>query len=539
MKYLIELQQYRRCLFLFIAGFACSIVALAIHMIDPVKIIVQQKMKMTPTSYVFSLWKKPPIDVYVYVYIFNISNADAFLSGEDSSLKLNEIGPYVYQEILENQNVTWNKNGTISYMPRRTVIYRPDMSIGDPNDQYVTIPNIPLLGISSTLHNAGFFVNFPLIRLASALQSKPILNISVYDYLWGYEDSLVLLAGNILPSYINFRKFGLLDRMYDEGDNLVNMNIKENEDMTEEVGRYLSIESINGSPGLEKWGYVREEANETRPENKKCNRIQGASEGTVFPTHMDTRATFRIFRKAFCRPVPIAFAKEVKKNGVPGYLYTIPENFADPPDQNPENECYCFKGECMKKGLLELTPCYYNIPAAASFPHFLDADPTLANGIEGLHPDRKKHESFVILQPDIGIPMHVHSRLQTNLVMRETHYDEKIKRFNNLTIPLFWTDLTIPSLPTDIELLLKLGVVFAPMGQVAFVFILGLGGLSLICYALARLSLILQEEQRREAAAATARRDSRIPLGAATQLCTSIHILPAVKKFTSKSDLFS
>ena len=54
--------------------------------------------------------------------------------------------------------------------------------------------------------------------------------------------------------------------MYDEGDNLVNMNVKDNSDMVEENGRYLSIESINGSPGMSQWGYVPEEGNVTRPE---------------------------------------------------------------------------------------------------------------------------------------------------------------------------------------------------------------------------------------------------------------------------------
>lgn len=39
-----------------------------------------------------------------------------------------------------------------------------------------------------------------------------------------------------------------------------------------------------------------------------------------------------------------------------------------------------------------------DIPAAVSLPHFLDADPSLLEDIEGLKPDREKHESFAILQ---------------------------------------------------------------------------------------------------------------------------------------------
>lgn len=44
----------------------------------------------------FELWKKPPIDIYIKVYIFNITNAEEFLKG-GVKLKVEEIGPYVYQ----------------------------------------------------------------------------------------------------------------------------------------------------------------------------------------------------------------------------------------------------------------------------------------------------------------------------------------------------------------------------------------------------------------------------------------------------------
>jgi scavenger receptor class B, member 1 len=92
-----------------------------------------------------------------------------------------------------------------------------------------------------------------------------------------------------------------------------------------------------------------------------CNRLQGATEGVVYPSHLDKRANFRIFRKAFCRPLPVTFRKEVwTEDGLPGYLYTLADDFADPGDQNPNNECFCRKKTCMKKGLIDITPCYYS-----------------------------------------------------------------------------------------------------------------------------------------------------------------------------------
>lgn len=54
--------------------------------------------------------------------------------------------------------------------------------------------------------------------------------------------------------------------MYDEGNNIVLMNVGHNENMTEEEGRYLSIQLYNGSPGMSQWGYREDNGNETYPE---------------------------------------------------------------------------------------------------------------------------------------------------------------------------------------------------------------------------------------------------------------------------------
>ena len=55
-----------------------------------------QHLQMAPGTLVFGLWRKPPIDVYLKVYIFNITNPKEFLNREED-LKLQEVGPYVYQ----------------------------------------------------------------------------------------------------------------------------------------------------------------------------------------------------------------------------------------------------------------------------------------------------------------------------------------------------------------------------------------------------------------------------------------------------------
>nr|XP_050845801.1 scavenger receptor class B member 1-like isoform X1 [Vespula vulgaris] len=539
MKSTIPLQQFKKCIILFMVGMICTLLSYAIYIINPLKLIIEYNLQLRENSAIYSIWEKPPVDVFIKVYIFNITNPNEFLKGTEK-LKLEEVGPYVYQEFLENTNVTFNDNGTITYIPRRTVFFVPELSKSDPKKDFVTVPNIPMLGITSALYDSGFFINYPFTQLINMIGSEPILNITAYDYLWGYDDTLVKLATDILPSYFNFRKFGLLDRMYDEGQNIININIRKNDDMRDENGRYLSIETYNGSPGLSNWGYREEEDNKTYPENTICNRIRGASEGTMFPPNLDKRAVFRVFRKAFCRTLPIVFKKEVvTEDGIPCYLYVMSEDFLDPPNENPDNECYCRKiKKCHRKGLSDLTACYFNIPAAVSLPHFLNGDSSLINDVEGLHPDPEKHATQVLIQPDIGIAVKVNSRIQTNLVMYDTQYNSKVKPFNNIVIPLFWTDLMIPSLKSDLLFLIKIIVKILPITQTVVMYFLMIIGVTLITLSLT--ASIWKFNQHREQQFDFDRRDSadlRIPLGYGQN--TTIHILSNNEKIKSRSDLYS
>lgn len=57
---------------------------------------------MKPGTYLYNLWQKPPVDVFFKIYLFNITNQERFLSGEDKKLKVEEIGPYVFMQVLSD-----------------------------------------------------------------------------------------------------------------------------------------------------------------------------------------------------------------------------------------------------------------------------------------------------------------------------------------------------------------------------------------------------------------------------------------------------
>jgi scavenger receptor class B, member 1 len=60
-------------------------------------LFLPQKLLFSDDGEIFQLWERPPVDLHLKVYLFNITNHEAFLAGTDSKLNVEEVGPYVYK----------------------------------------------------------------------------------------------------------------------------------------------------------------------------------------------------------------------------------------------------------------------------------------------------------------------------------------------------------------------------------------------------------------------------------------------------------
>lgn len=49
---------------------------------------------------IFQLWERPPVDLFLKVYLFNITNHEDFMAGRDAKIKIEEVGPYVYRWVI-------------------------------------------------------------------------------------------------------------------------------------------------------------------------------------------------------------------------------------------------------------------------------------------------------------------------------------------------------------------------------------------------------------------------------------------------------
>lgn len=97
--------------------------------------------------------------------------------------------------------------------------------------------------------------------------------------------------------------------------------------------------------------------------NPPCSVLQGTYDGTLFPKRFKKEDKFFVYRKAFCRKLAIHYAEQGKLNGIDVYWFKLADNAFDDKPDDPDTICYCNKEKtCPKRGLGNITPCYYSKP---------------------------------------------------------------------------------------------------------------------------------------------------------------------------------
>ncbi|KAL3280403.1 hypothetical protein HHI36_017886 [Cryptolaemus montrouzieri] len=308
---------------------------------EPLLLLRKKVLTLSPGGIFFNMWSKPPVKIYLNLYLFSVTNQEKFINGEEK-LTVKEIGPYCFQETLIHTNATFHPNGTVSFIPIRHLTFIKEKSVGDYKTDRVVTPNLPLVGISAMLRDSSMFTNLGLTMISNTANSKSFVNVTVNQYLFGYEDLLIKLGHTALPTWINFENFGLFDRIFavDNSSNVITMTTDYTKKTPqnplykpEEVKRNYYIQEFNGSPGLRHWEYKDVEGNETNSANSRCNFIGGTFDGSLFPSDLTVNDEFRVYRRAFCRPLTIKALREVNVDGFEAIEFGLDDKFLSVPSK--------------------------------------------------------------------------------------------------------------------------------------------------------------------------------------------------------------
>lgn len=93
------------------------------------------------------MWKSPSIPMTLDIYLYNWTNPEEFLNFTTKP-NLVELGPYVFVEKPDKENITWHpENSTVSYMRKSRFYFDEEKSKGSLDDVITSLNVVPLVRI--------------------------------------------------------------------------------------------------------------------------------------------------------------------------------------------------------------------------------------------------------------------------------------------------------------------------------------------------------------------------------------------------------
>ncbi|KAG5888817.1 hypothetical protein JTB14_016019 [Gonioctena quinquepunctata] len=445
-----------------------TLLGLLLFIFPPYDILMDLRGRMSAGP-VYNMWLEPPIDLVAKIYIFNITNGEEFFGGVDSKIKMREVGPIIYRQKVLHKNIVFNENGTFSYTSNRKLVYSPEDNPIDLRNATVIMPNLAGLVIPSYFANSPYMVKFLVNAMMRRHNTKLFKKNTIHEHLWNSTDAMADFAGTLAPGLFPFSNIGIMARVYADLETTATVYIAPKYDITE----FFKLDKFDGSEYLPK------------RENTCHEKISGAFEDIVYHMNIKKNETLRYYVKALCTTMKTQFTSEVTRYGMTAYRFDMPVTFFH---RTFPEERDCFKGSpAMPDGIIDCGPCYYDTSVASSYPHFLYGDENLSRIVDGMQPDKDKHETYVVVEPVTGVPIEGSTRLQINIVMKNmTGFNSQLQKLSGAVIPVAWVDYTGTDVPASLIWLIYLQVVIVPIVQVIIPCILLILGSSVILLYLRR-----------------------------------------------------
>lgn len=443
--------------------------------------IIRNFVLLGPHSMSKDMWINTP-KIQTSVYIFDVQNKDEVMKG--GKPKLVEKGPYVYDEYHHKINLNWNLNGTVSYENVREYHFNQNTSKGTLDDQ-LTIVNAPAGSISYTAKTQMSAIERPGISFFLLLiKEKVFVRKSVREIIFdGYEDPLLTWMEKLqdilkllkVPFPPDMDKFAIFYKR----------------NMSTYYDGVFNLYTGSLNPAMANQMYSWNFTDETPYFPDKCGKVSG--NGELFKPSLP-QSKLAMFSNDLCRPIMFKFDSPYSVKGIWGNRYILDDMFLANSTENKDNWCFEAPTSWTKpnqtdrlqfpSGVFNLGLCKFNSSTFISQPHFLNADPFYVNQFEdgSLHPDEKKHQTSIVIDPQSGIPLEVIARFQANILIEPSKEIILFQNFKKpIFIPAFWFE-TKMTLPDDLKLqmwfLSNLQTIFRVSGYTTFG--LGLGALIVI-----------------------------------------------------------
>jgi len=515
-------------------------------------------MALSPGSDRLQSWLVPPVQAHLTGYAFHVTNPEEVQQGGKPVLQ--EVGPFIYKAVTvkdsvdqetRKEHLEYNQDGeTLTYRPRKFYFLDREASVGDPDTTFITIPNVPLLtGFRDAKDSLLKGTKVQVMKNTGL--GTPFINVSFSGLLWGYHDELPCFKLP-RPQECGLEE-GTMDIFADSDDEwsddwkrkkretttrqkreTENVDLRDADfdsmfrpkaelvdckcqwglfrDRNVTLRKPLKIH--HGMADLSKKGWV-EEFNSEKSLNwwkpgTECDKVGGQDSSTL-PPGWKKDQVMDMFISLMCRRIKLEYEKDMEHEGLTSYRFIPPENAMgshtdpNPKRNNPDNACFCLEEEgfsCFKSGVFNMEPCKrtaelpLGAPIALSYPHFYQADPSYLAAVEGLSPEKEKHQFYVDVLPEFGFPLAIRPRFQLNAIIRR---DEDIDIMSNfadeLVLPFLWAQDGFSEPSEEMAAALKFGL-DAPnkLSNIGGSVLLGIG----LVLVITGVGCLVRDKRRRE-----------------------------------------
>lgn len=155
---------------------------------------VRREVTLNDDSEYLKQWRNDTTPVSAKFYVFNTMNSQAIESGEDAVIRVQEVGPFVFDVKRERNILSMNKS-VIEYQPINYFTYNESDPQNSPLDVSVSMANVPLAVIIQNAGASGGAAAATCSLLAMASHSRVFTDRPVRQILFeGYKDPLFALV---------------------------------------------------------------------------------------------------------------------------------------------------------------------------------------------------------------------------------------------------------------------------------------------------------------------------------------------------------
>merc|ERR1712241_75883 len=385
------------------------------------KEILDSKLIIKEGTPAYDAWKKPSLPTTLRVFLFSVENPTEVERGEKP--KLEQVGPFVYNEQLERINEVFHSNGTVSYDTKKLWFFLEEESAS--LESPVTTVDVPILAAAEFVRG-NWFQEFGMKGMMTARGSLFTTKTARSLLFDGYSDPLLTFGSMFAADNgIPMDRFGWFYKRNGTSWSDGRVTMATGENSLDELGDILDFNGSNRT---------------LYPDH--CGELTGTAAGFLGPD--PEREFIDYYSTDICRPIRFQREGDILINGVDSIKFNLrPKHTFGNAETNPENVCYHAN---MPYGLHNSTGCKggdTTLKTFVSLPHFLGADQFYQDQFEpgSVSPDPEQHSSSISLQKGTSIPTEVLMRLQIIIQLKPNkNIGSFFSNLPDVFLPVFWFD---------------------------------------------------------------------------------------------------